>query len=260
MKITSTAALLIVSVTCLVVAQAEKKTLTNPDVVRLLKGGVPEDTVVLMIQNSPARYDTTPDAVLELTKAGVTGKVLDAMVKAQQGTTTAPGSNAPGASPIPATAFPQHSRFRSAMLLNGTNKIEIKQSQAQYDSTVVPFFGKAVRFFQGKNALLRITNDLPVFEVALMANHIPSEILTLHKPTVKKDKREIFLQGVAGPGVKIKPDKKKDTVPLTIEEAGKENTPGVALALYRVRPASPLQGGEYVLEVFHSFYSFGVDR
>lgn len=47
---------------CLGMAQQEKKTLPNADVVTMIKAGLPESTVVLAIQNSPANYDTSPQA------------------------------------------------------------------------------------------------------------------------------------------------------------------------------------------------------
>ena len=48
------------------------KPLTNTDVVKMVKGGLPGSVVISAIQSSPATYDISPDALLALQKAGVT--------------------------------------------------------------------------------------------------------------------------------------------------------------------------------------------
>ena len=93
-----------------------------------------------------------------------------------------------------------------------------------------------------------------------MANVIPSDHVTLTKPEVKKDKRQIHVMAMAGPfGSKIKPDKKL-LVPLVFEELKKEGLPAAQVALHHVKPEKPLPPGEYVLTVRHVFYCFGVDK
>ncbi len=48
------------------VAQDSKKPLINADVVTMVKGGLPEDTIVLAIGSSPGKYDTSPEALIAL--------------------------------------------------------------------------------------------------------------------------------------------------------------------------------------------------
>jgi hypothetical protein len=72
------AALLIASVPAL--AQSPQKTLTNADVVKMVKGGLPESVVVSAIQSSPAKYDISPDALIALQKDGVTAREMDAII------------------------------------------------------------------------------------------------------------------------------------------------------------------------------------
>jgi hypothetical protein len=54
--------------------------LTNSDVIKMVKGGLPESVVVNAIQADPAKYDISPDALIALQKAGVTQKEMDAMI------------------------------------------------------------------------------------------------------------------------------------------------------------------------------------
>ena len=126
------------------------------------------------------------------------------------------------------------------------------------DSTFAVFYVDMKTVFEGKAAQFRVTTNSPSFEVTLLANVYPTDWIILIKPKVKKDRREIFIGGAA-PFAEIKPDKKKDTLPLTYEEVRKENALGMQLAIHRVKPAAPLPAGEYVLSVQGAYYCFGVD-
>jgi len=70
------------------------------------------------------------------------------------------------------------------------------------------------------------------------------------KPDVQKERRELPIQGAAGPGVPIKPDKKAN-VALSYEEVRKETVTGVEMVVIRNdRPGSsnstaPKQTMEY---------------
>jgi len=94
--------------------------------------------------------------------------------------------------------------------------------------------------------------------VALPGNYVAHEHVKLVKPEVKKEKRELTIQGVAGPGVPIKPDKKAN-VAVTVEEIRREGGTGFQTGVHRVKPSSPLPTGEYVLIIGHIYFCFGVD-
>jgi hypothetical protein len=63
-------------------AQDAPRTLSNADVVSMTKSGVAGDTIVLLIQHSSAKFDTSPEALIELKKSGVSDAVLNAMLSA----------------------------------------------------------------------------------------------------------------------------------------------------------------------------------
>jgi len=63
-------------------AQADGKAITNDDVVGMVKGHLPESTIVLAIQNGECEFDTSPPALLSLNGAGVTQNILNAMLSA----------------------------------------------------------------------------------------------------------------------------------------------------------------------------------
>ena len=61
-------------------AQEANKPLTNADVLKMVKSGLPESVIVLAIQSSPAKYDVSPDGLITLHKAGVTRPEMDAIM------------------------------------------------------------------------------------------------------------------------------------------------------------------------------------
>lgn len=75
--------------------------MTNADVVRLVKAGMATDTIVLAIQNGKTSFDTSPDALIALSRTGVKKAVIDAMLtnasnsgaQHKSGNTAAPAQN-----------------------------------------------------------------------------------------------------------------------------------------------------------------------
>lgn len=83
-----TSGLLILMMPLTVPAQtAEKPPLTNQDVIKMVRAGLSESIVVATIQENRCNYDTSPDGLIALQKAGVTPKEMDAMMSRQQGAT-----------------------------------------------------------------------------------------------------------------------------------------------------------------------------
>lgn len=87
-------------------AQQPQKPLTNADVIKMVRGRVSESIVVSTIQSLPSQFDTSPDALIALHKAGVTQTELNAIIAASNLTTAGGASlsgktspNEPGLSP-----------------------------------------------------------------------------------------------------------------------------------------------------------------
>jgi hypothetical protein len=74
-------------------AAAQPKPLVNADVVKMVKAGLDEDTIVLAIRNRPSAFDTSPEQLIGLKKQGVTQAVLNAMLNASQPTPAAPATS-----------------------------------------------------------------------------------------------------------------------------------------------------------------------
>src|ERR1022692_3847474 len=67
-----------------VIAQDARKPISNADVLSMTKSGLGEQTIVLAIQQGPTAFDTSPQALIELKKGGVTEGVLNLMLSASR--------------------------------------------------------------------------------------------------------------------------------------------------------------------------------
>ena len=62
--------------------QPAAEILTNETILRLVKAGLGEETIIPAIGQQPARFDRSPQALIDLKKAGATDRVLNAMLSA----------------------------------------------------------------------------------------------------------------------------------------------------------------------------------
>lgn len=88
-------------------AQQSPKVLTNADVIKMVKGGVPESVILSSIQSDANNFDLSPNALIRLHRLGVPKKVMDAMMaagaKAAGSTASTPPADAPPAASVPSS-------------------------------------------------------------------------------------------------------------------------------------------------------------
>jgi hypothetical protein len=70
-------------------SQEPHQTLANADIINLVKSGIGEQTIILTIQKATTKFDTSPEALIQLKTAGVSDAVLNAMLSASPATATA---------------------------------------------------------------------------------------------------------------------------------------------------------------------------
>jgi hypothetical protein len=137
-------------------AQQPQKPLTNTDVVKMVKGGLPQSVIISEIKSHPANFDLSPDALIHLHRLGVPKGILDTMMAAgaQPPATTAPPAPAsppteasPGASapaqepqavPSPAAVTPpaaSPSGLPSVAVLMGEVRLPIPIERTQLEET-----------------------------------------------------------------------------------------------------------------------------
>ncbi len=64
-------------------AQEPKHALTNDDVIKLVKGGFSEDVIVALVETNSTAFDVSLDGITALKNAGISSKVMEAMLKAE---------------------------------------------------------------------------------------------------------------------------------------------------------------------------------
>ena len=118
-------------------SQQTPKPLTNLDVIKMVKGGLPESVVVSTIKSGPAKFDTSPDGLIALHKAGVTPGEMDAIMAASANGPSSSSGNASaheGGGPDQNSA-PSKSRMPRVMVTQGNSTQELKLEKAQLAET-----------------------------------------------------------------------------------------------------------------------------
>lgn len=62
------------------VQQADEAPLTNASIIKLVRAGFKEKTLIAIIHSRPTRFDLSPDRLIELKKSGVSERVILAML------------------------------------------------------------------------------------------------------------------------------------------------------------------------------------
>jgi hypothetical protein len=92
---------LLMAASCgLLSAQQVQKPLSNQDVIDMVKAALPTSTILGAIQANPTAFDVSAAGLIKLKKAGVTQRVMDAMLTAsKQGGAAAQETTMPAATP-----------------------------------------------------------------------------------------------------------------------------------------------------------------
>ena len=231
-------------------AQSEKS-ITNADVVELVKAGLPDSTILLLIETSRPEFDLSADALEALKAGGVSDELLDSIE----------GSRAAGKASNAETSheavFLLHDGMRVLM------ETAEKKSRWASGGFLVRLSTVSYILLEGLSAQLIIGDKTPAFEASLPADVNATEKLKIVrlKPKKKRKVREIedshytLRRNRDGFG-------EKDVVATVFEEVRTYiAADGVKYTLYRVRPAEPLQAGEYAFVPrgsYWEFYDFGV--
>jgi hypothetical protein len=271
--------ILFVSVCCStpLITSAATKPLTNSDVVAMIKAGLPENTIILSIQQTASKFDTAPQSLILLKKQGVSTKLLDAMLNKQLGKAKPSKSS---------TIAAANAEFKGVRALIDGQTLPLKRSKMQSRAStgwlsLVTGFGdtKNRAVLEGVTSKLRLKPSSLAFEVALAPDVDPEDYVTLVRLEVKKDRRSIETSRAGfslSDGVRAKDGFPKDRVVATsIEDTGVQTPSGKAI--YRVNIVDSLTPGEYAIvrasttdsaedeglsttkNVQANYYDFGID-
>jgi hypothetical protein len=242
-------ALASITVACLVLPAdrgSAQEVLTNDSVVQMIKAGLPESVIIAKIRSTSTKFDLRTNALVSLKRAGVSDKVLEAMV--------AQGSPATGTLPAPPTAVaPIPSDLRVAPMkdrdvvyhLTREKYVEMVPAVAELETNFAFFQSKSEIVLPGRKAQYRVTERQPVF----LSTYSPTEApLVRLKPGDDHDDRNLKISsGAFMPfgGTQRQGIRGEDKIAVTSERDPR--------GFYRVTPAAPLPPGEYGFVVTQGF-------
>ncbi len=136
-------------------AQTTDPVLTNADVVKMVKAGLPESIIVREIQMSRTDFGTSPAALIELKKQGASEGILGAVLDTRMGPARSEST------PLPAThvaaqsgaSGPHHlPSFEADLRVNPTKheKISVGNNQIKVVQSGVPLF--SLKWKEPKNS------------------------------------------------------------------------------------------------------------
>ena len=255
---------------------ADKKPLTNADVIKLVKAELPESTVLLAIQSSPHAFDTTTDGLIQLKQAGITSKVIEAMMQptAPVASTSAPAP-APDMSTVPPGAPAARPGTPVAMVMPNmpmvVGRSEIwgsKQTRIEADRvflvdaqsrTELKFTRPNTRrrmlysvqtfaVINGTKARIRAQNASPCFEMILPNNEEVTSMVALALLGVRPNGTREILISAGWISMSQGLPKDRNIALSALKTADQTNAPE-GYEIYQIRPEQPLKPGEYALMV-----------
>lgn len=250
------AALVLALVMTVAVARpaAAQTPLTNADVVEMLRAGLPDSVIVAKIRTSPSRFDVGTDALVALTRAGASERVLEAVVAA-----TAPSASAPPPAAAPAmpgaSGSPVLPSLPGAMGLMGgavyhvmgAQQREIPATAGQITVSETLFGQRQEMVFPGRRARYRTPDRRPVF-----ISTAGELLLVRLRPGTVLDDRNLE---TGSSNMLFSQSGIRERIRVVVE---REPRGGV-----RITPAEPLAPGEYGLVreavMFPQVHDFGVD-
>jgi hypothetical protein len=225
----------------------------------MVKAGLGDDVVVSMVKGQPGRYSTGPDDLIALKSAGVSDKVIAAMVNSGAAAGPAPAATAPGAGAAKKVQEPEYVGVVFCLDPAGAlTPLERQQSNAAFKT-------KALGFGGGQNSIIykgarspvrfKVGQELQfVVRLQVPAGIEPDSLVNLDVLKVSKNERAIITAKVGAMGLGgAKSQKGETSRPLNFSKYGEESL--------KISPAQPLEAGEYVIttRLVAGSFLFGVD-
>ena len=246
-------------------ALAEK--VTNQSVIDLAKAKMSDDIILSAISSGTPSFDTSSKGLIALKNAGVSDKVVQAILSAN-------------ASPAPAAAAAPRASGGSAaggvspetaMLVDRGKTLQMKYLTPNIRHVVAPFVGaRSYASLTGMTATQR-TSGTPKFVIAVPNNAQPESYFTLAHLKSEKGVRSVMIGGgYYSYSTGISKDR---VVPVTSAKAPSQSGAPAGFTLYELTPTSELASGEYALVLYSSvvrssgwfasgldsYFDFGID-
>lgn len=237
-------------------AASAQEVLTNDAVMTMVKAGLSESVVLEKIRSSPTKFDVKTEALVALKQAGVSDRVIEAMVSQ--------GSSPAGAPPVVlspgAMGVPIPTRDREVIYhLPGEKHVELQPQIVEVQTNTAWFTYKSEVVLAGRRASYRVSDRQPVF----YSSYGPTEaLLGRLKSGDDHDDRNLKMgSGAFMPfgGTMRQGVRAEHRIEVTAEKDSR--------GMYRISPRTPLMPGEYGFAVLGGhvtqsagrIFDFGVD-
>lgn len=241
----------------------------NAEVLKMLAARLPENTILLYIEKSDAQFDGSADALVALSKAGATPRILDGVVNKaatiahpRQQTTENAHKTKEEASKNEYDPFSEGEvylvdRNKRTMLKSASFNSNFNLNKATLLPGVGLFKKSAVKLkFVGPTALIRTANRMPFFEIVLPKSKGTQGLVYILRADKKSDRREIkAAQSSVMGGVKV-----GFTNDQIVQSEVKEIHSNSKQSTYRLSLTNALSPGEYAVALGGTLlFDFGVD-
>ncbi len=238
--------------------------LTNDSIIKMVKAGLGDDVIITVIQAQPSKYSTSSVDLIVLKGAGVSDKIIKAMITKGGDTVVSPGPS-PSTSTNESLGAPERGpepEFSGTVywLDRGSNKLNPLERQKVNMGAKVKAMGfggvKSMTEIEGERSPVRFAAESKPEFIFQAAQYVdPQTLVQIFRFTVKKGHRELInLQSRGFMGLSGVHSGEADKVSISFQ-ASKYNESSI-----RITPAMPLPRGEYAIQQLgREIFCFGVD-
>lgn len=221
-------------------AAAQTRPLTNDDVSKMIAAGLPESTIVQVIHKGPAAFDTSPDALIKLKRAGATPKIMEAMLGLNTGALS-PTATVSSPSERPATSSNKGVYLQTATgwkRIEEVSSIEVRAVGGIASRMTLGLKeSRVICVFRGDHAELQMSERRPVFRISGLGASARDVYIVALRPN--PDRRDLEM-GRAGLLKKVSFGfRKRDVRDVEVKRLGDD--------LIEATPKQDLEFGEYIV-------------
>ncbi len=238
-----------------------QEVMTNETVIQMVKAGFSENVILAKMRSSQTKFDTRTEALIALKQAGVSEKVMSAIISGGAPPASAPAASAPAASaPAAVATAPPGSHRGPIYHVSGGKQVELIGISGDIETSRAPFSGRKTELvLPGNKAKYRTSDRQPVFLSASEPADVPLVKLDPGKNDRNLRVSSSFRSGPYSGSTSQRGIRPEDRVDV---EAERDNR-----GFFRIRPRAPLPPGEYAFVLTRSsgtipmgtVYDFGVD-
>jgi hypothetical protein len=256
-----------------------QEVLTNESVISMVKAGLSETIILAKVKSSAGKFDVRTDSLVALKRAGVTDRVIEAMVShpgqaaaaapaPAPAATAAPAggaATAPGVGALPSQTATATGQAMAALKdrdvvyqLIGQRYLELQPQLIEIQTNHQFFTYKSEVVISGRKATYRTAEKQPVFYTPY--SHTEALLVKLKQGDSHDDRNLKMGSGAFMPfgGTTRHGVRQEDRIDVASDRDGR--------GYYRITPKSPLPAGEYGFVIVGGaavstgkIFDFGID-